>query len=401
MIPRKRLDIGWLDLLRGIALCLWPHKRATAQQRIEAIWGEKGETLACLSVRSGFDALLETLDFPIGSEIAMSAITIGDMSRIAEEHGLVPVPVDIDHQHLAVDPELLVRALTPKTRALVVAHLFGSRMDMEGILRLARERELLVIEDCAQAYTADGYTGDPQTDVSLFSFGPIKTATALGGGLLRFRNRSLRAKVAEHQKKWPAQSRTRFGRRLLKYGLLKFLSWRLFYSAFTSACRLVGRHHDEIVAASARGVTGADFFAKIRQRPSAPLLALLACRLRGYHARRIEERVDIARLVDSLLDGTERPGKQARHHSHWIFPIMHPDPDGLMRHLWKCGFDATRGPSSLCAIAAPPDRPGGGTPEADRLMRQILFLPVHTGLSREDAERLARAIAEFDSMQDK
>ena len=399
MIPRKRLDIGWMDLLRGISLCLWPHKRAAAQQRIEAIWGEERESLACLSVRSGFDALLGTLDFPTGSEIAMSAITIGDMPRIAAEHGLVPVPVDVDLQHLAVYPELLFRALTPKTRALVVAHLFGSRMDMEGILHLAEERDLLVIEDCAQVYVADGYTGNPKSDVSLFSFGPIKTATALGGGLLRFRDRSLRARVAEHQEEWPVQSSWRFGRRLVKYGLLKLLSWRPFYSAFTSGCRLVGRRHDEIVAASARGLAGSHFFAKIRQRPSTPLLALLAHRLQSYDAREIEERASIARLVGDLLNKTDRPGQLARHHSHWIFPIMHPDPDGLMRHLWKRGFDATRGASSLCAIAAPPYRPENITPEADRLMRQILFLPVHTGLPGGDVERLARAIAEFDSVK--
>lgn len=401
MIPRKRLDIGWMDLLRGMALCLWPQGRATAQQRVEAIRGEEGETLACLSVRSGFDALLGTLDFPTGSEIAMSAITIGDMPRIAEEHGLVPVPVDVDLRHLAVDPELLDRAITPGMRALVVAHLFGSRMEMEDILRVTEGRGLLVIEDCAQAYVADGYKGNPRSDVSLFSFGPIKTATALGGGLLRFRDRSLRSRVAEYQERWPVQSRNRFGLRLVKYGLLKLLSWRLFYSAFTSACRLVGWNHDEIVASSARGLAGNGFFAKIRQRPSAPLLALLACRLRRYDARGIEVRAAVARLVGDLLDGTERPGMLAHHHSHWIFPIMHPDPEGLMRHLWECGFDATRGTSSLCAIEAPPDRPENGIPEATLLMRQILFLPVHTGLSHGDVERLARAIAEFESTSNK
>jgi perosamine synthetase len=399
MIPRKRFDIGWIDLLRGMALCLWPQRRGTAQQRAEAIWGEEGKTLACLSVRSGFDALLGTLDFPAGSEIAMSAVTIGDMARIAEEHGLVPVPVDVDLQHLAVDPELLVHAITPKTRALVVAHLFGSRMEMEEILRVAGERGLLVIEDCAQGYVADGYAGNPRSDVSLFSFGPIKTATALGGGLMRFRDRSLRTRVAAHQEGWPVQSRDRFGRRLFKYSLLKLLSWRLFFSAFTSACRMVGQNHDGIISASARGLAGSGFFAKIRQRPSAPLLTLLTCRLRGYDARNIEKRASIARRVGNLLGETERPGKLARHHSHWIFPIMHPDPEGLMHHLWQSGFDATRGTSSLCAIAAPPDHSEKEISQAALLIQQILFLPVHTGLSHGDAKRLAQAIAEFNTMQ--
>jgi len=401
MIPRKRLDIGWMDLFRGMALCLRPLKRAAAQQQVETAWGEEEKTLACLSVRSGFDALLGTLDFPVGSEIAMSAVTIGDMARIVEERDLAPVPVDVDLQSLAVDPGLLSRRVTPKTRAVVVVHLFGSRMDMGGILRVAEEHGLLVIEDCAQAYIGDGYTGDPQSDVSLFSFGPIKTATALGGGILHFRDRALRARVAAYQEGWPVQSRGRFGRRLFKYGLLKMLSLRPFYSAFTAVCRLVGWNHDEMVNASARGVAGAGFSAKIRHRPSAPLLALLAHRLRRYDVRKIEKRVEIARLVGDLIDGVERPGKRVRHHSHWTFPIRHPEPDGLMQHLWRCGFDATRGTSSLCAIGASSECSGNGIPEAALLMQQILFLPVHTGLSSGDAERLAQAIAEFETMREK
>lgn len=76
----------------------------------------------------------------------MSALTIRDMTRIVEEHGLVPVPVDLDARTLAVRPESLARAVTPKTRAIVVAHLFGSRMPMEPVVRFARERNLFLIE---------------------------------------------------------------------------------------------------------------------------------------------------------------------------------------------------------------------------------------------------------------
>ena len=74
------------------------------------------------------------------------------MVRIIEHHGLVPVPVDVDAARLEVDVEQIERLITPRTRAILVAHLFGSRMEMGPIIELARRHDLLVIEDCAQAF---------------------------------------------------------------------------------------------------------------------------------------------------------------------------------------------------------------------------------------------------------
>ncbi|MEO1127022.1 MAG: cell wall biogenesis protein, partial [Cyanobacteria bacterium J06639_16] len=74
MIPRKRLDIGWTDLLYGIKHCLWPQSRKAIETRLEQLWSEKDASLVCLSVRSGFDALLHTLNFPAGTEILVSAV---------------------------------------------------------------------------------------------------------------------------------------------------------------------------------------------------------------------------------------------------------------------------------------------------------------------------------------
>src|SRR5438876_3258754 len=83
-----------------------------------------------------------SLALPAGSEVLVSAITIPDMVRIIEAHGLVPVPVDLDPDTLSVDQESLDRAVTPKTRAVLIAHLFGTRQPMEPILKVARQHGL-------------------------------------------------------------------------------------------------------------------------------------------------------------------------------------------------------------------------------------------------------------------
>jgi dTDP-4-amino-4,6-dideoxygalactose transaminase len=101
------------------------------------------------------------------------------MVAVIEHHGLVAVPIDLDPASCAVNLDALVAAITPRTRAVVVAHLFGSRMRMDAVVELAQRHSLFLLEDCAQAFAADAYRGHAGSDVTLFSFGTIKTATAI------------------------------------------------------------------------------------------------------------------------------------------------------------------------------------------------------------------------------
>lgn len=400
MIPRKKLDIGWMDLAFGIRCCLGREDRAEAKRRIERLWSPEGHGLVCLSVRSGFDSLLEVLAFPPESEILVSAITIRDMTKIAEHHGLVAVPAALDMETLSLRPEALERALTPRTRAILIAHLFGSRMPMEPVLEFARRHGLLVFEDCAQAFTGgagDDYRGHPESDVSMFSFGSIKTASALGGGLFRFRDTDLRDRVKAAQAGLPIQSRGAFLQRLCKYGVLKALTWRPVYSLFAASCRLAGRNHDQIVGHAVRGFAGGDFYRKIRQQPSSALMALLARRIGSYPPSRVAERARVARSAAALMPGIRWPGERAVEHAFWVFPILSGSPDRLIRHLWSQGFDATQGASNLTVVPPPEDRPELRDTPSQEVMERVVYLPVHPGLSGKDLRRLAHAVTDFEA----
>ena len=162
MWSRKRLDIGWPDLLFGISRVCFPLKQAGIDEFAQGIFSDPEHILACLSVRSGFDLLLGKLGLPKGSEVLVSAITIPDMIRIIEHHGLVPVPVDLDPQQMAPSMENWRRAVTPATRAILVAHLFGGRIAMEPILELAGQKKLLVFEDCARLSQAPDTRATPK-----------------------------------------------------------------------------------------------------------------------------------------------------------------------------------------------------------------------------------------------
>ena len=393
MIPRKRIDIAWADLGSGIVGCFMPGNAAALRANIEASWDARAN-LACLSVRSGFDALLSVLALPAGSEVLISAVTIADMTRIIEAHGLIPIPVDLDMQTLAVSLASLERARTPRTRMMLIAHLFGSRMPMQALVKFSNENNILLLEDCAQAYTGDAWRGECAAAVSLFSFGPVKPGTALGGAVLSFRDAALQVRVREHVARWPLQARGTYLARLIKYTVLAPLGNRVVFGLLATVCRWFGTSHEKWVSGAVRGFAGSDFFASIRRQPSVPLLRLLRRRLaQGVQTSAVQRSVR-SRQLQGLLRGVHCVGAQAAQHMHWIFPVTHEDSGALIRHLAAQGFDAAYSASSLGVVEAPP----GAAPaaEATRTFATLLYLPAHEGMDEADVERLAQAIAEFE-----
>ena len=143
MWVRKRVDMSWFDLNYALMRCSVPQRSRRTQ--IEDNWSARDDALVCLSVRTGFDLLLQAMKLPAGSEVLMSALTIEGMVRIVREHGLVPVPVDVDIDTLAPSIDALRRGVSSRTRLVVVAHLFGGQVDLAPVKEFAREHDLLTV----------------------------------------------------------------------------------------------------------------------------------------------------------------------------------------------------------------------------------------------------------------
>lgn len=393
MWSRKRLDIGLGDLAAGAALCLRPGAAEKAATRVEALGGDgAGDTLACLSVRSGFDLLLAALGLPAGAEVLMSAITVPGMVRVVEAHGLVPVPVDLDPSTAAADPRSLRRALSPASRLLLVAHLYGGRPPLDPLLAIAGERRLRLIEDCAQAYAGDGWCGDRRADASLFSFGPIKTATALGGALATVRDPALLAAMRRGQSDQRRQGRGAFLGRVVKYAALWALSGRTAYGALFRLLEALGRDPDRSINRLAKSFPGADFLDRIRRRPSLPLLALLERRLRRYGTGRPDRRAAAAGvLLDLLRPAVACPGAAAPEHTFWVFPVRSEQPPRTLSALRQAGFDATQG-DSLVVVEPPPGRPDLEPVAARRMLAETVYVPCYPEMPLAALLRLAEVL---------
>lgn len=96
--------------------------------------------------------------------------------------GAVPVFVDVRESDLLIDPELIAPAITAKTRGIVPVHLWGGSADVDAIVDIAREHELFVVEDCAQAQGTEWNSRHVGTfgDAGCFSFYPTKNIGAFG-----------------------------------------------------------------------------------------------------------------------------------------------------------------------------------------------------------------------------
>ena len=385
MNPRKQLDLRLPELGYGLLSAAGISPRPSGRDRANRpTLDQSPDALVCLSVRSGLDLLLTELAWPAGSEVLVSAITIPDISRILNEHGLKPVPIDIDPSTLAVDETALVQAITPRTRAVLVAHLFGARIPLGGIIAIARQHGLVVWEDCAQAYTADAFSGHPQSDVVMFSFGTIKTATALGGAVLLIRDDDLRQKLVTRHAIWPRQSRAAYTGRLLKYGAMALLQAPWTYRLVRAAIRLCGSDPDQVITAWSRGFSGPDFFQRLRRQPHPVLCRMITYRLSNYDTKRIKRRTVAGERILTALSDLHPLGNRADARTHWLFPLRTPDPATLQAHLLREGFDATRAPSSLKAME--------GAPHAQAAMAEVIYIPVYPAMGNARLDRLAALI---------
>jgi dTDP-4-amino-4,6-dideoxygalactose transaminase len=295
------------------------------------------------------------------------------------------VPVDIDLETLAPTPDVVRAAITSKTILYLHAHLYGSRNALTPFAVICRARGVLLVEDCAQAYDGRAFLGSPGADVSLFSFGPIKPATTLGGAVARIRDPHLRAKVEAEMSNWLEQPSRAISRRARKLMMLKAMSGPRRYAGVLAAMKLRRINADAAIGAAARGFRPGDLIAQISHRPSARLLALMARRL--SRAPRAGWRRDNAlRLRAALRRDVFIPGGRTSDHAYWLFPILVADPQAVIDALRREGFDATRGATSMRVIA------GGATPNARRLIDSVVYLPLSPNLHARDIARMAHAV---------
>jgi len=141
----------------------------------------------CIGLASGLDALtiaFKVLDIKGKSEVIVPSNTYIATILSVVLTGNIPVLVEPDIATYNIDPDKIEKAITSKTRAVIVVHLYGKACDMDPILEICKRHNLYLIEDCAQAHGAEykGRKVGTFGDISAFSFYPTKNLGCLGDG---------------------------------------------------------------------------------------------------------------------------------------------------------------------------------------------------------------------------
>jgi dTDP-4-amino-4,6-dideoxygalactose transaminase len=170
-------------------------------ERFEASFARYCEVPHCVGVANGLDAIhliLQGYEIGRGDEVIVPGHTFIATWLAVSQTGATPVPVEPVEDTFNMNPALIEQAITSKTRAIIVVHLYGQPADMEPILTIARRHGLRVIEDAAQAHGAryQGKRTGGLGDAAAFSFYPTKNLGALGdGGAITTNDNDLAAKI--------------------------------------------------------------------------------------------------------------------------------------------------------------------------------------------------------------
>lgn len=151
----------------------------------EAAFAKAHETAHCVGLSSGTDGnhvVLWALGIGAGDEVIIPADTFIASVWGATLCGAKPVFVDCEPDSYNLDPTKLEAAITPRTKAIVVVHLYGQPADLDPIKEIARKHGIYVVEDCAQSHLAE-YKGKKVgglSEAASFSFYPGKNLGAYG-----------------------------------------------------------------------------------------------------------------------------------------------------------------------------------------------------------------------------
>lgn len=311
----------------------------------------------CVGVANGTDALeiaLRAVGCGPGSEVVTVANAGGYTTTACIAAGATPVFADIEDDTLEMSLASLERALSPRTRAVVITHLYGYMAEVGALAALARSRGVAVIEDCAQAHGAmlGGRRAGSFGDLACFSFYPTKNLGALGdGGAIVTNDGELAEKC----------------RMLRQYG------WAGKYDA-----RIAGGRNS-----------------RLDELQAAVLLVKLP-HLDGWNERRREvvERYRQA-ASESSLGLVHEPGPDYVAH---LCVAVHPDRDAARGWLLDAGVETAVHypiPDHRQAALAGVAWRGSDLRVTERASGSVLSLPCYPELTDAEVEHVARALREL------
>ena len=149
------------------------------------------------SGRKGLELILDALRLETNDEILMPAYTLKDLVFLIRDKGFAPRLVDVEPDSFNIDPRLIEKSITPRTKAILATHIFGLSCNIERISAIAARHDLKVIEDCAHGLGAKykGKLAGSYGHAAFFSFETPKLINCFGGGMVTTNDEVIAARL--------------------------------------------------------------------------------------------------------------------------------------------------------------------------------------------------------------
>lgn len=354
------------------------------------------------SARYGFYLLLEALGVGEGDEVIVPALTYFAIPGMVPATGAKPVFADVGLNSHVLDPEAFRAAITPRTKAVVPTHLFGTPCDMDAINAIAQEHGIAVIEDCAQS-TGARYKGQRVGnlgDHAYYTFGLTKNITTLSGAMITTDDDA----VAAHARGVIAAGGYTPKKKAAKEALTGLAMWAATHPAIYWATV-----HPAIVLGNKLGKDPIHerFGEPERVYEEVPGYYQEQSKARGVQAAvgrkqlsRIEDlngaRIRNGRALDQGLGhvaGLQTPTyPDGSEPIYMSFVVHHERRDALAKELRKRGVDTTMGYMNAFGDHPLFQAHKADCPNAAEAVRTFLHIPVHPNLKKKDVDHMVESV---------
>lgn len=357
---KPEIDQAIQNVLNNTAYINGPEVKSF-QKNLENYLSVK-EVIPCGNGTDALQIAMMALGLKPGDEVITANFTFVATVEVIALLGLKPVLVDVDPGTFTIDIDAIEKAITPKTKAIVPVHLFGQSADMEGIMKLADQYNLYVIEDTAQAMGAEYTFSDGSVQkvgtighVGTTSFFPSKNLGCYGDGGAIFTNGVDLAKKL---------------RSIVNHGMT------------------VRYYHDNVGVNSRLDTL------------QAAILDIKLPHLDSYNDNRKKaaDYYDQAFTKHKQIQTPLRYEKSTHIFHQYTLVLNDVDREGLQAHLKEQGIaSAIYYPVPLHLQKAYLDSryKTGGFPITEQLCQTVMSLPIHTKMKIEDLEYISNSVIAF------
>jgi len=383
LIPRNNWDYG-MEALGCAARGIYRH--TSGAPNVANLYGQ--DPIWTNAGRTSLYAILGAFELPAGAEVGVPLFCCSVVFDAICQAGLTPRFIDsgVDDCNLSTED---LRKKRSGLAAVVAVHMFGTPADMDAVNSVAGG--IPVIEDCAQSLfsTYKGRLTGLLSTVAFFSFRCGKYISAGEGSAIICRDQELHERIERLVSSFPPMSTPG----MVTDAITTFAKATMYNRPWYGLAGYpIGMRLDRRL-----NLTDKDGFET--GRAAATQLALIDERIRDFREKVDRQREHAHLLLDTLTtDGVELPAESPDGIRNWFqFPLRFADTeqrDRMSAHLLARGIDTSKYLDDIADVAREQYGYAGDCPNAERLSRTTLLVPIHYTLHRRDVEHIAASIDE-------